>query len=423
VNRYDRTTAALLDSLSFSGNNIPRFLEVDSTNRLFVVTAADESGKGGTFWRFDPPTNNSLTSCSLPSFTTGLTVPIKTNLAAGIATSNALGLGVSASSASVQASFTLPTHNNPGNSNIYNFGAQHSFTVTCNDVLQPFNLTVTAVKSRASDAANPDVTFDAPFPHATNAQCPVALVNPQCLHYGGQHGFCTQYVEQATTPGGLPISDDPSAPININQFCSGSPNPFTFFVAFSSAEFINDPGGAHVIGANTPYSDCQSQDFYPQQATGDPLRISGDNSQHVVFNAGPMFDGVITLNSPVSSCLSLTSCNPQFNIGQNINVKFTLLTRTSPFTPLASATEQLSIVRIQHTTKGVVTNEFVPQTVVATKASSVLNFFVPNNSGQYSYNDDSSVFDKLPKGTTAVYQYTIWGNGAPPFTFLTSGTF
>jgi hypothetical protein len=422
VNRYDGTAGTLRDSLRFSGNNIPRFLEVDSTNRLFVVTSSDESGKGGTFWRFDPPTNNSLTSCSLPSFTTGLTVPIKTSLAAGIATSNALGLAVSASNASVQASFTLPTHNNPGNSNTYNFGAQHSFTATCNDVLQPFNLMVTAVKSRPSDAPNPDVTFENPFPQTTNAQCPVPLSNPQCIHYGGEHGFCTQYVEQATTPGGIVISDNPAAPLNITQFCSGSPNPFTFFVTFSSAEFINDPGGAHVIGANAPYSDCQSQDFYPQQATGDPLRISGSNSQHVVFNAD-VSDGAITLNSPISSCGSLANCNPQFNIGQNINVKFTLLALAAPFGPITSATEQLSIVRIQHTTKGVVTNEFVPQTVVATKASSVLNFFVPNSSGQYSYNDDSSAFDKLPKGTTAVYQYTIWGNGAPPFTFLASGTF
>jgi hypothetical protein len=423
VNRYDRTTGNLLDSLSFSGNNIPQFLEADSTNRLFVVTASNESGKGGTFWRFDPPTNNSLTSCALRSFTTGLTVPIKTSLAAGIATSNALGLGVSASNATVPATFALPTHNNPGNSNTYNFGAQHSFTATCNNVLQPFNLTVTAVKSRPTDSANPDLMFDSPFPHATNAQCPVALVNPQCLHYGGQHGFCTQYVEQATTLGGVVISDDLSQHPNISDFCSGSPNPFTFFVTFSSAEFINDPGGAHVVGPNTPYSDCQSQDFYPQGTTGDPVRLSGSNSQHVVFNAGHMFDGAITLNSPISSCGSLANCNPQFNVGQNINVKFTLLQATAPFAAITGATEQLSIARIQHTTKGAVTNEFVPQTVVSTKASNVLNFFVPNSSGQYSYNDDSSAFDKLPKGTTAVYQYTIWGNGAPPFTFLASGTF
>jgi hypothetical protein len=423
VNRYDRITAALLDSLSFSGNNIPQFLEVDSTNRLFVVTASDESGKGGTFWRFDPPP-----ASALRSFTTGLTVPIKTSLAPGIATSNALGLGVSASNASIQATFTPPTHNNPGNSNVYNFGAQHSFTATCNSVLQPFNLTVTAVKSSPTDAPVPDLTFDSPFPSPSSPtsvqQCPVALVNPQCLHYGGQHGFCTQYVEQATTLGGVAISDDPSVQPNITQFCSGSPSPFTFFVTFSSAEFINDPGGAHAVGANAPYTDCQSQDFYPQLSTGDPVRMSGTNSKHVVFNADDMFNGTISLNSPVSSCQTPTNCNPQFNIGQNINVKFTLLRNSSPFAAITNATEQVSIALVRQITKGVDSGpEFIPQTVVATKNSATLNFFVPNGSGQYSYNVDSSAFDKLPKGTAATYQFTIWGNGSTPFTFFTTGSF
>jgi VCBS repeat-containing protein len=61
--------------------------------------------------------------------------------------------------------------------------------------------------------------------------------------------------------------------------------------------------------------------------------------------------------------------------------------------------------------------------VVATPSPATLNFFVPNSSGQYSYNVDSSAFDKLPKGTTATYQFTIWGNGATPFSFFTTGTF
>ena len=419
VNRYDGSTGTLRDSLSFSGNNIPQFLEVDSTNRLFVVTAADESGKGGKFWRFDPPASNPLTSCALPSFTAGLTISIKTSLAPGIATSNALGLGISASDARIQTQVPFSSQHP---SNTYNFGAQHQFTVTCNNVVQgkSFNLAVTAVKSRPTDAPDPEVTFAL----ATNQQCPVAINNPTCLHYGGQHGFCTQYVEQAfDAKTGAPISDNIIDPVNISQYCSASPNPFTFFLNFDSAEFIHDPGGAHVIGLNAAYTDCQSQDFYPQQATGDPLRISGDNSQHVGFNSDEA-GGLITLNSPISSCDPQANCNPQFNIGQNVNVKFTLVQGSSPFTAITNATEQLSIARTRHTPKGgQPISEFVPQTVVSTKASNVLNFFVANSSGQYSYNDDSSAFDKLPKGTTAVYQYTIWGNGAPPFSFFVSGTF
>jgi len=171
------------------------------------------------------------------------------------------------------------------------------------------------------------------------------------------------------------------------------------------------------------YTDCQSQDFYPQLSTGDPVRMTGSNSKHVVFNSDLMFNGKITLNSPVSSCQTPTNCNPQFNIGQNINVKFTLLDATK-FTALTGATEQLSIALVRQITKGNDSGpEFVPQTVVATKNSATLNFFVPNGSGQYSYNVDSSAFDKLPKGTAATYQFTIWGNGSVPFTFFTTGAF
>jgi hypothetical protein len=196
-------------------------------------------------------------------------------------------------------------------------------------VLQPFKLTVTAVKSRPSDAANAEIVFSSPsFPPASTQQCPVPLQQPECLHYGGQHGFCTQYVEQAVDAvTNQPISDDPLVSPTISQYCSASPNPFTFFLTFNSAEFINDPGGAHGTGQND-YTDCQSQDFYPTQAGADPLRISGSNSKHVAFNAGEVFNGAITLNSPISSCNSLANCNPQFNVGQNISVKFTLLSKS-----------------------------------------------------------------------------------------------
>jgi hypothetical protein len=256
------------------------------------------------------------------------------------------------------------------------------------------------------------------------------------MHYGGQHGFCTQYLEEALNPNSQP-ANQPISDASLGGFCSAtsSQNAFTFLAFFDSAEFVNNPGGAHAtvdVLTNPPtsgnitqaYDECQSQDFYPQLSTGDPVRLTGSNSKHVVFNSNEAFDGAITLNSPVSSCQSPTNCNPQFNIGQNINVKFTLLQRTSPFTAITNATEQLSIARVRHITKGVDSGpEFVPQTVVATKNSATLNFFVANGSGQYSYNADSSAFDKLPKGTAATYQFTIWGNGAPPFTFFTTGTF
>ena len=445
INAYDGGDGHFLSSRTFSGgNNVPRFLEVDSAGRIFVVTAGDENGKNATLWRFDPPAGsppvivsppvtpppNPSTLCPLSGYTNAFSMAISKNLAAGIASGNGLGLGISASNATLKASFSPARPSITSNS--YVFGAQHSITITCNAVQQPFDLTVTAVKSMPTDTPSHEVTFSSPFPADTNSQCPVAVRDPECLHYGGQHGFCTQYLEEATDPrnASQPIPD-----AALPGFCSATTTqgPFMFVAFFTSAEFIHDPGGAHAIVdvlTNPPtttnvtqeYDECQSQDFYPQLSTGDPVRLTGSNSKHVVFNSDLSFDGTVSLNSPVSSCLLPVNCNPQFNIGQNMNVKFTLLDQSMKAIPGAS--EQLSIARVRHATKGVDYGpEFVLQTVVATKNSATLNFFVPNNSGQYSYNADTSFFDKLPKGSTAVYQVTIWGNGSVPFTFFTSGTF
>jgi hypothetical protein len=451
INAYDGGDGHFLSSRSFNGgNNTPRFLEVDSAGRIFLVTAGDESGKNATLFRFDPPANSPprvvtppvtppvAGSCPLSGYTNVFAIGISRNLAAGVASSNGLGLGISASNANLTASFAPAGKGKPAiTSNSYVFGAQHSITITCNGVSQPFNLTVTSVKSQPSDTTNPEVAFSSPqFPETTNLQCPVPISHPQCLHYGGQHGFCTQYLEEATDPlnANQPIPD-----ANLPAFCSATTgsNAFTFLAFFTSAEFIHDPGGAHAgvdVLTNPPtsgnitqsFNECQNQDFYPQLSTGDPVRMLGTNSKHVVFNADDVFNGAISLNSPIASCSTtggITTCNPQFNIGQNINVKFTLLDKAT-FAAITGATEQLSITRTSHTLKGgTLVPEFVPQTVVATKASATLNFFVPNSSGQYSYNADSSVFDKLPKGATATYQFTIWGNGSVPFTFFTTGTF
>jgi hypothetical protein len=223
------------------------------------------------------------------------------------------------------------------------------------------------------------------------------------------HGFCTQYVE--TTP-------SPDVSVTCPGSAPGSSN-FLFKAGFFSAEFIRDPGGAHSSGAASTdaYTDCQSQDYFGTAGPGLDNAISerGSNSKHVAFNSDFQFQNTtLVLTSPVSSCLPAGSCNPQFNAGQNIAVKFRL---SSPSGPVTSATEQLSVLRVQHTTNGVTTNEMVPQTVVSTKGADTLNFFNPNSSGQYSYNLDSSAFAPLSSGTTAIYQFNIWGNGFQPFIF------
>ncbi len=230
VNRYDGTTGAFLDKLNFNGNNKPKFLEVDSANRLYVVTAANESGTGGIVFRFDPPTATPITSCALGSFTQGFSLALKSGLVTGLSSGNALGLGVSATNFGTSAlSFTTaqPT-------NLYDFGAQHKLSVTCNGVLLPFSLSVTALKSRPTDALSPEVTFSpaTSWPSPTTPQCPAPIVQPECTHYGSHHGFCTQYLEQTFDAGGQPISD-----ANIPNYCSSFSFTATLFAAASRARF------------------------------------------------------------------------------------------------------------------------------------------------------------------------------------------
>ena len=69
-------------------------------------------------------------------------------------------------------------------------------------------------------------------------------------------------------------------------------------------------------------------------------------------------------------------------------------------------------MRVQHTTPQgqVISGEQVIENVVATNNSSFQNFFGANSSGQYSYNEDSSFLQPLPKGSIGTYEFVIWGN-------------
>jgi len=420
VNRYNATTgAAFSDHLSFSNTDKPKFLEVDSGNRLYVVTASKESGQGGKVWRINPASStNPISSCTLPSGPPPAPIADLGGLkktVAGLDSGNALGLGVSATNFTSQVQCF--TASGAANGKLYNFG-HHTIFLSCDNLIQPFCMKVTALKSRPTNGSQPEVAFTLPFSCPSSATGTFTVPNPVCMHYGSQHGFCTQYVEQTCT------APSCATPVPDTNVCSS----FTFKIGFFSDDLVDLPGAAHVevpgeesvppqtIAAN-PYNQCVTQDFYTAPGPGLDYAARGTNSKHVVFNSDLAFNGVITLNSPVSSCgIASLTCNPQFNFGQNISTKFTLTDAVSG-AAITQATERLSILRIQHTTNGTITNEFVPQTVVSTNNSSFENFFNANSSGMYSFGVDSSAFDPLPKGTSAVYQFTIWGNGAAPFSF------
>ena len=419
LGRYNANSGALLDSISpFGGNDKGRFLEVDSSNHIYLVSAQDNSGSGGTIWRLDPPAQNPLTSCSLKSFTVGLQINLKTSL--GLASNNGLGLGVSATSVTSQAQCFSPAHP----TNLYNFGT-HSVALTANNVTQQFCLQVTAAKSKRSDV-NFTGTFSCPAATTSNTTS-FQVPQPACLHYASGHAHCIQYLEQACSDSACSnkISD---AALNSGQFCSGGTCNFQGTLAYFTLDTIVFPGVAHVSTDNAgdpttepygslppnPTDDCQTLYFFPFNGGNglDPVILRGGNSKHVVFNSNLFFpNSKIQLGSPANSCQTATGCNPQFRFGSTISVKFTFSPQLSPAN---AATERLSIMRVQHTTPQgqVISGEQVIENVVAANNSAFQNFFIGNSNGQYSYNADSSFLQPLPKGSIGTYEFVISGNAA-----------
>jgi len=427
VNRYSATTGFLLDQLAFSSKDHPKYLEADATDALFVVTG-DETGSrssDGKVWRVDlappstipqPPTSS---SCPLPANTSQTNVhllidlkhPATGQLVGTLNIPNALGLAVPATN------FTTPlqTFSASNTPNLFKFG-HFTFSVTCNNLLASFQMQVTALKSRPTDVANAEVTFSpsTSWPSTPSAQCPAAVKQPVCVHFASQHGYCTQFEEQAFTVATLPV---PISDIALPSFCSA----FTFKAGAFTLDLLNNTGGAHTNGTPTqtaPFTECQSQHFWPAAGPGIDAGwdLGGDNSKHVVFNSALTVNGKITLQQPVLSCTTTPpplppSCNPMFNFGQNIRVAFELTLPNGSSIP--NATERLSILRTMINN----TPDSTPQRVVSTNNVNVNNFFKTGTGNLYTFPVDSSAFDRLPRGTVAIYQFTIWGDGAPPFSF------
>jgi len=422
IQRYV-TPAFAADNAPFSSSDIPRFMEVDSSDRLYVVTAADESGTGGKVWLINLSPGGSVGSCSLssaPILIADLAALKSAKTVANLGSGNALGLGISATdfTTQVQCFNSFPTENT------YNFGTSTA-SVKC-DSGQPFCMQITALKSRPTNSSQPEVTFTPPFLcEAPNGAFTVPLSNPVSLHYSSLHGFSTQYWEQACTDSTCttPIPDS-----DFNSTVCVDPN-FHYHVGYFTLDEILFPGGAHAATdgrtpaqiATDPYPDCLTTQYWGNAAPGvDGGFGSRLQTKHVGFTSSSLTkNGVITLKQPA------LSNNPQFNVGtQNISVKFTLA--DSKGKPITNAVERLSIIRTSVTTPdGITTNGLLAQNVVASNNSSFENFFSSNGSGQYNYNVDTSFFtlDNQPAGTTAVYSFTIWGNDAPPFTRTIVGTF
>lgn len=423
IKRYN-SNGLFQDQVTFSSGNIPRFMEIDSSDRLFVVTAADESGTSGKVWLLPLAVPSSPpTACPLVGVPMNLIADLaalrSAKTVANLGSGNALGLGLSATD------FTTQTQHfavNDSTAKVYNFG-NNTVAAECDSTQRAFDLKITALKSRPTNSSNPEVTFNSPLEClAPDGTFSFAAPSPVSLHYSSQHGFSTQYWEQPTDPtnSNAPISDS-----DFNNLFCPDPN-FHLRAGFFSLDTIDFPGGAHTDTtgnispftiANKPYGDCLTTDVWGTVGPGIDTGVQTTrNSKHVAFTSGSLTEnGVISLKQPT------LSNNPQFNVGtQNISVKFNLNDAVTG-APITNAIERLSIIRVSTSTGD---NTLLPQQVVAGNNSGFENFFNSNGSGQYNFNVDTSFFTlDQPVGTTAIYQFTIWGNDAAPFSFKIVGKF
>ncbi len=387
-----------------NSKDIFQYMEVDANNVLWAVTNnTSGSTDTGILWRIDPVVvsgGDPITSCA-----SGTATQVGTAIAGG-----ASGLALPPTSHTVTHSFgagtsdTCPTSgfNATDTTKTYLFG-HHSWSVTYKSgILACFPQTFTAARVRPIDVA-----------FCTGSTCSPSSfqAGTRCALYPSMGGFCVQYLDTSTTP---PFSPPPTTDYNSGiRIKVGFFDPLGLFI---------DPGLADCPDSfpNTGTNACNndiSHDFYPAVGPGTDPSDAGDvpiwPSRFVVFNeplnATFLQPTTLTLHSPVSSCKPLP-CNPKFNFGQNIKVSFNLVDMLGNTIP--NAFERLSVVRTSYTpTFAGGPPQVHIEKVVSTNNSNVDNIFSTGSGGLYVYNLDSSFFQALPKGTVAIYQFTIFGNG------------
>ncbi len=383
VKRFRNGTLSIYKSLG-SSNDLVRYLEVTADNTVLAATFSTSTG--GKVWRIDPVVD----STGVPSCTA---TPAATLLVSLNPSTIANGVALPPTSIKVTHTFGAadgPCPSTTGvdqslNKRVYNFG-HHSFSVTYEQLRKCFTQSFTAVRSRPAD-----ISFSSTFQSGTVP-----------MHYASLGGFAVDYV----TP-------DP-APDSTNDYVStGDGHAIEIRVGYDTIDIVFDPGLGHATGdvlltspaAAITYTNDFTSNFWPAAGPGlDPGTGSssdGWGSTFVVFNAPLKVTGTITIKQPP------LSNNPQFNVGQTIRVAFNLTDPSGAAIP--NAIMRLSILRTSPSLN--------TEAVVSTNNVNVDNIFKTGSGNLYTFPVDSSAFAPRPPGTTAIYQFTIFGDSAVPFAF------
>jgi len=277
-----------------SFSEFPLYLEVDSSNVLYVVTNAKLDGSGAAkVWKVD--LGFATTNCT-PSapVTPVLVANLKTDLPSGTP-SDGMGIAVAATNKALTTSYSA-SHCGSEDETVYDFG-YHRVTLEFTDCANTFpsgtsaNVTVEALKSLLSDVTFSGVDF-------ANTPKPI-----EGMRYSPMGGFIVQYKINVaypnTNPPGFSVAQ---APVRL-------------IYHFDTQEVILAPGVAKTTNdtLNAFFDQNVGTDYWEAGRLDPPAGERGDTccSKHVVYNAGAVGAAQCTFGFDQP----FRSGNPLFNSG------------------------------------------------------------------------------------------------------------
>jgi hypothetical protein len=392
--------------VDFRHSDVVTFMKRDASNTLWVAT--NSSSAGGKIWKILPVLNaagDPISSCTSGILPSSPLVSLKdlSQGAAALLTSSqtqAVGLAITAASFTqtvcVQASGAIGscTFSPANQSNTYNFG-HYTLTVSYKQVFTMFAQSFTSIMSRPQDVTFAPASFQA---------------GTAGLRFPSLGGFVVQFHTAPGPPG-------PTAGTNFAATDATGPAVKLVLEFHDPVEGFRHPGLAHASDStNCPggsgalpcsYSDDITHDFWVLLDQADGGDIPCWCSNYVPFDEP--FVGTLALPLTVTLNEPALTGNPLFNLGQNFTVSISVTDANGH--AVNGLTIRLSAARISPT-------PIALQTVQATNTSTEQNLMNNNSSGKYSIGVDTGLFT----GGTGTYQFTIFGEGFPPFVFTVQFT-
>ncbi len=376
IQRFDSNGNFLGEFVHFRDDALdnPSFMEFDASDNLFVVTNQTPQALGGKVWRVDPAGSKTLlVDLSLEFIDPGRDPMLASN--------RALGLAVPPTSTSRTRSFSLS--NTKQN---YNYGT-HSFSVSFDQVFNPFDLTITAVNTRPVDV---------------ESRLAASFLGKECKRYASKGGFCVVYRVESPLPlAGVDYDDsklEDSILIYIGYFTVGADAGISGRTRNFQEFVVVEPGFDGLDAA----------------LLHDPSTVGGDsfteNTTVAFFPSGvPIMDTFCGFLKPINS-----DGSSLFKSGRTIPVKFQLgssftFVADQPMTDCSGGFNPDAVAWISVELMSASPSGFDLQDFEASgKANTGILFRFDPEKQQYVYNLGTKGF------TTGTYRLTVFSNMFAP---------